>query len=160
MSDAFNWDDIDNRWQSSKTPEAKEARGDFEEVPDGSYSCVVERAEWRKSKAGKEYLSMALVVDSGPHEGRWIWRRNMLGSQENMTFLKKDLSTCGVAMPERLRDLKLESLLDLMVRATKKTTLKDGREYDNIYLDRLISEVKGDTKKPIAKEYDDDDIPY
>tara|TARA_R110001583_G_scaffold21394_4_gene81241 strand:- start:331 stop:801 length:471 start_codon:yes stop_codon:yes gene_type:complete len=156
MSDAFDWDEIDNSWKSAKAPVAKEEKKDFEEVPDGSYSCVVERAEFRKSKSGNPYLSMALVVDSGPHEGRWMFKRNMLRTEENLSYLKKDLAVCGVAVPDKLSDLKLESLLDLSVKATKKT--KD--DFENIYIDRLISEAKGDTKKPVTQEYNDDDIPF
>lgn len=158
MSNAFNWDEIDKSWKSAKA-DTDETNTDFEEVPDGAYVCVIERAEFRKSKSGNPYLSLALVVDSGPQEGRWIWKRNMLGTQDNLTFLKKDLAVCGVNIPEKLSDLKLESLLDLTVRVTKKTTTKDDREYENIYIDRLVSEVKGDTNQK-TEDKKDDEIPF
>jgi hypothetical protein len=122
-------------------------------VPDGPYVCVVDRAEFRESKSGNPYLNWVLVIQGGSSEGRWLFKRNMLSNAQNMSFLKKDLAACGVSLPDKLSDLDLGALLDLKVRVTKKE--KNG--FENIYIDKVISEVKGDTPK---KEFSDDDIRF
>ena len=138
MSDTFNWDGLDESWSGAGDVE-KDTGTDYDPVPDGPYVCVVDRVEWKTSKNGNRYLGWVLIVDSGAHEGRWLFKRNMLANEQNMTFLKKDLVSCGCLVPERLSDLSLESLLDRKIKVTKKTK----GDFENIYIDRLITEVKG-----------------
>lgn len=154
MSDAFDWNAIDKSWGAVAAVE-QDANEAYDTVPDGSYVCVVDKAEFRTSKSGNPYLNWVLVIEGGMHDGRWLFKRNMLATEQNMTFLKKDLAACNVAAPEKLSDLPLESLLDLKVRVTKKTK----NDFENIYIDRLISEVNGG--RPLqGKEFKDDDIPF
>ena len=152
MSNTFNWDNLDNSWAEANVVDT-DTGTEYKPVPDGAYVCVVDKVEFRESKAGNPYLNWILVVDSGPHEGRWLFKRNMLGSPQNMTFLKKDIAACGTDVPSKLSDLKLESLLDLKVKVTKKTK----GDFENVYIDRVVAEAKGTT--PI-QEFNDDDIPF
>jgi|TARA_B100000214_G_scaffold369672_1_gene343122 hypothetical protein len=156
MSD-FNWADLDNSWSQAEQPES--AKQDYESVPDGPYVCVIDRVEFKTSKSGNPYLNWVLIVDNGPHEGRWLFKRNMLANAQNMKFLKQDLASCGVELPDKLSDLALESLLDKTVKVSKKTK----NDFENIYIDSVISEMKTKTTVSNASSFGgggDDDIPF
>jgi len=152
MSEAFDWNALDNSWADANLDKTSSTQ-EFKPVPDGGYVCVVDKVEFRESKSGNPYLNWTLIVDSGAHEGRWIFKRNMLATAMNMKFLKQDLAACGVDLPEKLSDLQLESLLDRKVKITKKTK----NDFENIYIDNLVSETKGSTP---VQEFDDDDIGF
>ena len=124
-------------------------RDRFKPVPDGTYVCAVDRIEFKTSKSGNPYLSWVLIVDSGVHEGRWLFKRNMLANAQNMKFLKQDVAACGIDLPDKLSDLKLESFLDLKVKISKKTK----GDFENIYIDNLISKAKDST--PVQEISDD-----
>ena len=155
----FDWTKIDGDWKSAEKPEGRD-KPDFAELPDGPYVCVIDRAEFRTSKSGNPMMSMTLIVNSGPHENRRIFKRNMLGSPQNMTFLKKDLAACGVDLPDKLSDLPLESLLDKVIKVTKKTNRKDGKDFENIYIDRVVADMRSAGPPTSTQEYNDDDIPF
>lgn len=153
MSD-FNWTDLDNNWSQAAQPEPAN-KTEFESVPDGSYVCVIDRVEFKTSKSGNPYLNWVLIVDNGPQEGRWLFKRNMLANAQNMKFLKQDLAACGVELPAKLSELNLESLLDKVVKVTKKTK----NDFENIYIDHIVSEVKASGSKADFGG-NDDDIPF
>ena len=153
MSDTFNWDGLDDSWLKADDVDT-DTGTDYEAVPDGPYVCVIDKVEFRESKSGNPYLNWVLIIDGGPHDGRWLFKRNMLANAQNMLFLKKDIAACGCVVPEKLSDFKLESLLDLKVKVSKKTK----GDFENIYIDKVIAEVKGDT--PIQQEIDKDDLPF
>ena len=107
-----------------------------EPIPDGKYHVSVERAELTRSKTSdKPMLKWTLRVCDGPHEGRYLWRYNLIVTPENIKWLKTDLHTCGVEI-EKLSDLPdhLEGLLDLKLEVTKRT--RD--ENENVYLNRRV----------------------
>jgi len=160
MSDSFDWSKIDKSWgEAASGDKGSASKGVFDTVPDGPYSVVIDKAEFKNSKAGNPYLNLVLVVQSGPHEGRWLFKRCMLSTSQNMTFLKKDLAVCGVKVPERISELNLESLLDRKLKVTKKT--KD--DFENIYFDNLIESFDMTPKQgatDLAKRLSDEDIPF
>tara|TARA_R100000008_G_C3561561_1_gene156520 strand:+ start:247 stop:765 length:519 start_codon:yes stop_codon:yes gene_type:complete len=129
----LNWDKLDESWAGASV-EKKDTGTDYDPVPDGRYVCVIDRVSFKESKAGNPYLNWVLIVENGHSEGRWLFKRNMLESSQNMVFLKKDLATCGVELPEKISELNLESLLDKKVEVTKKTK----NDFENIYIDRLL----------------------
>ena len=162
MSDpTINWESLDTSWADANVDKA-DSGTDYAPVPDGPYVCCVDRVEFRESKAGNPYLNWVLVVDNGPHEGRWLFKRNMLGNAQNMSFLKKDIAACGVDLPPKLSDFDLGVLLDVKVKVTKKTK----GDFENIYIDKVVPGVKGDSDNrihaatTIKKEFKDDDIPF
>lgn len=160
MSDSFDWAKIDKGWsEAAESKEGSSGTSNFEPVPDGPYAVVIDKAEFKNSKAGNPYLNLILVVQSGPHEGRWLFKRCMLSTPQNMTFLKKDLAVCGVKVPDRISELNLESLLDRKLKVTKKT--KD--DFENIYFDNLIENFDMTPKQgatDLAKKLKDDVLPF
>tara|TARA_R110002167_G_scaffold45075_2_gene135463 strand:- start:1623 stop:2081 length:459 start_codon:yes stop_codon:yes gene_type:complete len=152
MSETFDWNALDGNWADANVDNSGSTQ-EFKSVPDGPYVCVIDKVEFRESKSGNPYLNWVLIVDSGSHEGRWIFKRNMLANAQNMKFLKQDVAACGIDLPDKLSDLKLESFLDRKVKITKKTK----NDFENIYIDNLVSETKGSTP---VQEFNDDDIPF
>lgn len=152
MSETFDWNALDGNWADANVDNSGSTQ-EFKPVPDGPYVCVIDKVEFRESKSGNPYLNWVLIVDSGSHEGRWIFKRNMLANAQNMKFLKQDVAACGIDLPDKLSDLKLESFLDRKVKITKKTK----NDFENIYIDNLVSETKGSTP---VQEFNDDDIPF
>jgi len=109
-----------------------------EDVPDGKYDVSVERVEIARARtSGQPMLKWTLKVLDPDYAGRMLWRNNVLATDENAAWLKKDLKKCGLAL-EKLSDLQanLEKLLDVKLVVTKKT--KD--EFSNVYINRRLRE--------------------
>src|SRR5690625_3985578 len=48
----------------------KDPVSDFENLPDGTYYAMLEKAEWRVSDSGFEWLSLVFEITDGEHQGR------------------------------------------------------------------------------------------
>lgn len=118
---------------------------DFEPVPDGKYVVNVENAELTRAQVSdKPMLKWSLRILSGSYRGRSLWRNNLIVTPENIRWLKKDLSTCGLDL-KRISDLpgNLDRLIDVQLEVSKRTK----GENENIYFNRrVLSE----------REYDND----
>jgi hypothetical protein len=111
----------------------EEADGD---VPDGKYQVTVDRVEITKAKTtGSTMLKWTLKILGPHHAGRLLWRNNVIGSRENLRWLKQDLHVCGLDLA-RLSDLpaNLERLLDVKLEVTKRTK----GENTNVYFNRRL----------------------
>ncbi|HET9623258.1 MAG TPA: DUF669 domain-containing protein [Kofleriaceae bacterium] len=109
---------------------------EYDDVPDGKYQVLVDKVEITEAKAsGNKMLKWTLRIQGPRYAGRMLWRYNVLGTRENLRWLKTDLHTCGLDLV-RLSDLPqhLGSLLDLRLEVSKRT--KGG--YSNIYLNRCL----------------------
>ncbi|MBU0607873.1 MAG: DUF669 domain-containing protein [Armatimonadetes bacterium] len=117
--------------------EQAEAEDDgFETVPDGKYQVTVDRVELtRTSSNGDPMLKWTLRILGPTHEGRLLWRYNVMASNEKIAWIKKDLLRCGVHLP-RLSELpaNLERLLDINLEVTKKTR----GDFESVFIDRRI----------------------
>lgn len=144
--------EMDDVWKDTEPA----AGGDFDNLPDGDYQVLVDRAEIRESQKGNLMLEWTMKVTGPTHERRLVWRRNMLMSDKNIAFLKRDLATCGVAL-EKLSDLpaQLDELLDLRLAIALKTK----GEFQEVYINELIG---SQPKKPPAGDAapEDPDIPF
>lgn len=115
------------------------APAEDEEVPDGKYEVNVEKVEITRSQKGNPMLKWTLRIISGDHEGRLLWKNNVLASAENVKWLKSDLKKAGLEI-ERASDLpnNLDRLLDVKLLVTKKS--KD--EFTNIYFGKRLAEAE------------------
>jgi hypothetical protein len=107
-----------------------------EELPDGKYQVVVDKVELTTTKtSGAPILKWALKVLGGPHAGRRLFRHNLIGSKDNLKWLKTDLHTCGLVLA-KLSELpdRLGELLDVKLEVTKKT----NGEFTNVYINKRI----------------------
>lgn len=109
---------------------------DSENVPDGKYQVTVHKVELARSKTSDTpMLKWQLKIIAPAHIGRMIFRNNMMGSAENIKWLKQDLYACGLAL-DKLSELPnhLYELLDVALEVTVKTK----GEYTNVFLNKRI----------------------
>ena len=107
-----------------------------ESVPDGKYQVVVHKVELARSKQSDTPMLKWQLKIIAPHSvGRMIFRNNMLGSAENVKWLKQDLYACGLGL-EKLSDLpgRLTDLLDVALQVT----VKSKGEYSNVFINNRI----------------------
>lgn len=119
---------------------------EFDEVPDGKYQVLVEKAELvRAQSSGSPMIKWTLKILGPQCAGRRLWRNSVFGKKENMKWLKTDLHTCGVDL-ERASDLpgRLKDLLDVTLEVTKRTK----GENSNIFFDKRIVIDRDDTLTP------------
>jgi len=105
-----------------------------EEVPDGKYQVRVQAARLNKSQAGNPMLQYDLVVISGQHTGRHIFKNSVLTSNA-MPFFKADLKVLEIELP-KLSDL--PNRLDVMLDQTLEITKKTKGEYSNVYFNKRL----------------------
>jgi hypothetical protein len=108
---------------------------DFDPVPDGKYQVFVERVELLRSKAGNPMLKWCLRILGPQCQGRLLWRNNVIGSAENLKWLKTDLHTCGLTLG-KLSELpaRLPVLLDVRLEVTKRTR----GENESVFLNKRL----------------------
>jgi hypothetical protein len=146
-NDNFDLSEFDEEYASAEVEERS-----FEAIPDGKFQAQIDRIELTHSKtSGNPMLKWALKILGPTHEGRLLWRNNVMASAENVKWLKGDLHICGLEL-EKLSDLpdNLEKLLDVKLEITKRTR----GDNENIYLNRRIM------TDDIPEENLDDDIPF
>jgi hypothetical protein len=76
-----------------------------------------------------------LRVLAGEYQGRCIFRYNGIANFDQVTFLKKDLHTCGLDLA-KLSDL--EDRIDELVGVVVEVTLKTKGEYQNCYINKQV----------------------
>jgi len=148
-NDNFDLSEFDEEYASAEVEERS-----FEAIPDGKYQVQVDRLEMAHAKtSGNPMLKWSLKILGPSHQGRLLWRNNVMASAENIKWLKADLFACGLEL-EKLSDLpaNLEKLLDVKLEITKRTR----GENENIYFNRRI--VMDDI--PDANDELADDIPF
>lgn len=109
---------------------------EHDEVPDGKYQVVVDRVELTRSQtSGSPMLKWGLKIIAPAHRGRFLWRNNVIGSPENIKWLKTDLVTCGLQLA-KLSELpaNVEKLKGIALEVTKRTR----GENTNIYINKKI----------------------
>jgi hypothetical protein len=148
-NDNFDLSEFDDEYASAEVEER-----DFEPIPDGKFQVQIDRIELTTAKSsGAIMLKWTLKILGPTHEGRLLWRNNVMATQENIKWLKSDLFACGLEL-EKLSDLpdNLEKLLDVKLEITKRTR----GDNENIYLNRRI--VMDDI--PDSNNELSDDIPF
>lgn len=112
--------------------------GGSDKIADGKYNVTVIKMICKRSKAGNPMLEWTLRIDGPTNVGRQLWRYNMLATQQNHTWLKGDLRTCGFTLA-KLSDLpdRCEELVGLRLRVTKKTK----GDFENIYINELLTDA-------------------
>lgn len=105
-----------------------------DEVPDGRYEVGVNSVKLGESQKGNRMLTWDLVVLSGQHANRHIFK-NAVITKASMRFVKGDLKILGLKLP-RFRELP-EHLKDLEGLTLEVTTQTKG-EYTNVYFKKRI----------------------
>jgi len=124
---------FDEEYVQAEAPE-------FEEVPDGKYQVRIEAARLAESSKGDPMIKWDLVVISGQHAGRHIFK-NAVITTASLPFVKGDLKLLGVELP-KFSDLPghLGQVLDKRLQVTKRTK----EEFTNVYFNRLLQVPSGE----------------
>lgn len=106
----------------------------YEEVPEGKYQAQIASVRLEKSKNGNPMIKWDLIVLSGSHAGRHIFKNSVI-TQGSLPFVKGDLKTAGLNLA-KFSDLsaRLEELLDVTLEIVKRTS----GEYTNVYFNRRL----------------------
>jgi hypothetical protein len=137
---------------SSFDEEFDKAPSEEEKLPDGDYVVKVERAYLDKAKSsGATMLRWNLKILEGPFAGRVLFRNNVLVTNENIRWFKRDLHHAGINLP-KLSQLEqhLAQFLDIKLEVTKKSR---GDNY-NVYINKRLGTA---TDEPTAST---DEIPF
>lgn len=129
--------------------EKAETKADeFSVIPNGKYVCNVDKVQIKevsKGKyAGEGMLSWQLRIEGGDYDNRILFLNNLFVSKEldpGLAFvgrLKQTLKKAGLQIA-KLSELetRIGELLDRKLNVTVKNTVKDGKEYSNIYVDSV-----------------------
>jgi hypothetical protein len=113
---------------------------EFEPVPDGKYQVRVETVELTRTQKGDPMLKWMLRIVGPTHQGRILWRNNVMATPDNIRWLKKDLFACEVKLA-RISELpaNLGQLLDIHLEVTKKTR----GEFDSVFINKRIHTLAG-----------------
>jgi hypothetical protein len=119
------------------------------EVPDGKYHARLQDAQLGRSQRGNPMITYNLVVLSGPHAKRHIFK-NAVITDASLPFIKADLKTLGLKL-KRFSDLpnRLGEVVGRALEITKRT--KD--EYVNVYFNKRIP-------APVPEAGQSDDVPF
>ncbi|MEX2670900.1 MAG: DUF669 domain-containing protein [Phycisphaeraceae bacterium] len=113
---------------------------EFQDVPDGKYQVRVHSVKLAESQKGDPMLKWDLVVISGQHSGRHIFK-NAVITQASLPFVKGDLQTLGLKLPKFSELPKhLDTLLDQSLEVTKRTK----GEFSNVYFNRRLEVLESD----------------
>jgi len=129
---------------------------EFETVPDGKYQVAVDRVELTRTKnEGKPILKWELRILPDDIQVRKLFRNNVISTDENIRWLKKDLYKCGVKL-NKISELpaNLDKLLDVQLEVTKRTR----GENENVYINKRIELLPGNTDT--NPSVDESDIPF
>ena len=133
----------------NETYKKAETKAPTPNVPDGTYSALIERAALKMSRSSNRPMMEWEFVITGPNfKKKHVWKRVMLDDERQIPYLKGDLENCGLFL-KKFSDLpkRIGELLDLDV----EIYLKTKGEYQNVYINGLLSDEK------IA---DEDDTPF
>lgn len=118
---------FDEAYRASTPPE-------YDELPDGRYDVEIASLSVGTSRAKDPMLTWDLVISSGPHARRHIFKNSVV-TTASLPYLKKELRLVGFEL-EKLSDLssRLNEAAGIVLEVTKRT---DG-EYTNIYLNKRL----------------------
>jgi hypothetical protein len=127
---------FDEEFDQIEPAEKKE----FDPVPNGRYQAKIDKVYLSRSKtSGNAMLKWELIVISGQHQGRRLFRNNMLATKENIKWLKADLTTVGIVL-EKTSDLlnRLNEFLDIVVEVSVRNRQEGDKEFQNVYLNKKL----------------------
>lgn len=124
-------------------------------VPDDLYSARIESAVMEESKAsGRAQVHWCLEIVDGDYQGRKLHTFSGLESEDNLAFLKGDIETLELAIPDSIDDIgeALEESVGLLLEINVRT--RD--EFTNVDFIELL-EDDGEEAEEEEEEEDDED---
>jgi hypothetical protein len=129
-NDALDLSGFDDGYSAAEVPT-------IEELTDGKYQVRTDTVRLDQSQNGNPMIKWDLIVLSGPHAGRHIFKNSVI-TPASLPFVKKDLQVLGIDLA-KFSDLpmRLNELLD----ATLEVSKQQRGEYANVYFNKRITLV-------------------
>ena len=124
----INLSQFDDDFESAEAPA-------YAELPDGKYQVTINKALLAESRQGDPMLKWDLIIISGPHEGRHIFKNTVI-SQKSMPYVKADLTRLGLEMK---RITELPARLPAVLDKTLEVTVRTKGEFTNVYFNKVLA---------------------
>lgn len=137
--------ELTNAWHTVQPAQLQE----FIELPEGRYLAVIDAIKLNQQKQVKdkiipETLVYELTVSDGEYQGSRVRKEDGIWTDKSLSFIKRDILTLGCNIPRELEDvpLALQAAVGLTVEIEVVKTTKNGREYTNTYIQRVVNQMK------------------
>jgi hypothetical protein len=129
-------------------------------VPDDTYEAKIVKAEYIEKNEKPKYHFEFKVLD-GKYEGKSIHKWENLSTPMNLEFLKGDLQTLGVEIPEDMDDEdSLNELLGEVVDSEVEVRVRTSGEFTNVYINQVLeSGGSEDAETETESEPEEDEKP-
>lgn len=148
----------DGAWEQAEVREA----GAFVNKPDGDYVGQIGVARWERTKAqGTPMLLISMNILAGPAKGEYNHRR-VLRDSDAAKYIKQDMANLGLSAPliSQLESY-LPNLIDVCVSFTLKTSEKNGKTYQNCFLNRALDPDEVDAEiARVGAGADNSEVPF
>jgi hypothetical protein len=155
---------MNDAWQAAEASEEQSEKKEWENPPDGEYQARVHSFDFHDGKNGLALRTQFELL--GPHNAGWkVSTFHPLEDRDRLKWTKQHLSMLGVNA-HSLEELEsalpsaLDKVCDVALRTRKG---KDGREWQNLYLNRVVGGVTASESQPVSGEepppHDDEDRP-
>lgn len=137
--------ELTNAWHTVQPAQSQE----FIELPEGRYLAAIDAIKLNQPKQVKdkiipETLVYELTISDGEYQGARFRKEDGIWSDKSLSFIKRDILTLGCNIPRELEDvpLALQAAVGLTVEIEVVKTTKNGREYTNTYIQRVVNQMK------------------
>lgn len=137
--------ELTNAWYTVQPAQLQE----FIDLPEGRYFATIDAIKLNQSKQVKdkiipETLVYELTISDGEYQGSKFRKEDGIWTDKSLSFIKRDLLTLGCNIPRELQDvpLALQAAVGLTVEIEVVKTTKNGREYTNTYIRRVVNQMK------------------
>ena len=147
----------DGAWEQAEVREA----GGYANKPDGDYVGQIGVARWERTKAqGTPMLLISMNILAGPSKGEYNHRR-VLRDSDAAKYIKQDMANLGLNAPliSQLESY-LPNLIDVCVAFTLKSSEKNGKTYQNCFLNRAIDPDDLDAEIARVAAPDTEQVPF
>lgn len=138
-------EELTNAWYTVQPAKTQE----FIDLPNGRYLATIDAIKLNHPKQVKdkiipEILVYELTVSDGEYQGSRFRKEDGIWGDKSLSFIKRDLLTLGCNIPRELEDvpLALQAAVGLTVEIEVVKTTKNGREYTNTYIQRVVNQMK------------------
>lgn len=137
--------ELTNAWHTVQPAKTQE----FVDLPVGRYLATIDAIKLNPPKQVNdkiipEILVYELTVSDGEYQGSRFRKEDGIWTDKSLSFIKRDLLTLGCNIPRELEDvpLALQTAVGSTVEIEVVKTTKNGHEYTNTYIRRVVNQMK------------------
>lgn len=137
--------ELTNAWHTVQPAKTQE----FVDLPVGRYLATIDAIKLNPPKQVNdriipEILVYELTVSDGEYKGSRFRKEDGIWTENSLSFIKRDLLTLGCNTPRELQDvpLALQTAVGSTVEIEVVKTTKNGHEYTNTYIRRVVNQMK------------------